>query len=753
VGLRLVSSGAQWATVTDGEGRFQFDGLVRGLYELTASAPGFGLRKTEVDLRRESAAVELRLEPATMVQEIRVTAGQVVGTPEQLSRLPGSAAVLDAATLAESRAFTTDEALRKIAGVFTRAEEGFGLRPNIGIRGLMPTRSSKVLLLEDGIPLSYAPYGDNASYYHPPIDRFESVEVVKGAGQILYGPMTVGGVVNYITPPAPEHPGGSIMLMGGNRDYLNGHARYGATLGRTGLLFDFMRKQGAGARENLRHGLSDANAKLLTTLTARQTLGARFNYYQEDSNITYSGLRQAEFDANPRGNPFRNDFFHINRYGASLTHSWAPHSRAMVNSSAYASVFLRDWWRQSSNSSQRPNDSADLLCAGMANLSTTCGNEGRLRSFYTWGVEPKVRLRHGLFGMQNEADFGVRFHSEDQVRLQKNGPLPTSRDGMLVEDNERTARAVSGFLQNRFVAGPWSFTPGLRWEHMRYHRTNFLAGAELGISGRKKLTHLIPGFGAAYSRGDRLTVFSGIHRGFAPPRVEDVINNNTGASIELDPELSWNFELGVRSRPARDMQLEATFFRMDFSNQIVPASVAGGVGAGLTNAGKTLHQGGEFSGKVALRDLLPSRHSVTLRSAYTWLPVAQYRGGRFSAVPGFGTVTITGNRLPYAPEHLLTSSVGYAHSSGVNAMIECAYTGFQYGDDLNVRGGTADGQRGALSGNAIWNASLNLPIESWRTTLFVTTKNLGDRLVIVDRSRGILPGLPRLVQVGLRYAF
>jgi Fe(3+) dicitrate transport protein len=113
--------------------------------------------------------------------------------------------------------------LRKVAGIQVRDEEGFALRPNISIRGLNPTRSSKVLLLEDGIPLTYAPYGDNASYYHPPIDRFESIEVLKGSGQILYGPVTVGGVINYVTPNPPQRPSGHLTLTGGNRDYFNGH--------------------------------------------------------------------------------------------------------------------------------------------------------------------------------------------------------------------------------------------------------------------------------------------------------------------------------------------------------------------------------------------------------------------------------------------------------------------------------------------------------------------------------------------------
>ena len=74
----------------------------------------------------------------------------IIGEPDDLARTAGSAQVLDADTLRASRVFTTSEALRKLPGVSVRDEEGFGLRPNIGIRGLNPTRSTKVLLLEDG---------------------------------------------------------------------------------------------------------------------------------------------------------------------------------------------------------------------------------------------------------------------------------------------------------------------------------------------------------------------------------------------------------------------------------------------------------------------------------------------------------------------------------------------------------------------------------------------------------------------------
>lgn len=749
VTLRNKASGQELTASKGSSGTYSFAEVRQGDYVLTAAANGFSPVRRDVRAGTDDLAIELQLHPATIASEVFVSAGQIVGTPFELQRTPGSVGLVSAAQLTQSRVFTTDEALRKVAGVNTRGEEGFGLRPNIGIRGLSPTRSTRVLLLEDGLPLSYAPYGDNASYYHPPIDRFQEIEVLKGAGQILYGPMTVGGVVNYITPSIPSRNSGSAAITGGTRDYLNGHLQYGFNWKRIGFLFDTSRKQGEGARDNNRHGLSDVNLKTLTTLTAKQSLGARFNYYKEDSQVTYSGLRQSEWDMfGPRYNPFLNDHFNGDRLGLSVNHTWALHDDFVVSTNAYGYQFERNWWRQSSNSGQRPNDSADLNCGGMANLFTTCGNEGRLRNYRTWGIEPKARAGHRWLGVRSESDFGFRYHDELQERTQQNGALPTSRTGLMVENNQRIARAASGFLQNRLILGRWSITPGVRIENVRFQRTNRL----LAVQGATALTQAIPGIGVAYGTS-RFTFFTGLHRGFAPPRVEDVVSNTTGASIELAAELSWNYEAGMRAYVNRDLSFEATFFRMDFQNQIVPASVAGGVGAVLTNGGQTMHEGVEFAGRYARRNLFGTRHGVWLQGAYTYLPVARFDGLRYSAIGGFNGVLITGNRLPYAPRNLLNASVGYTHASGVNALLEANYTDAQFGDDLNARIGTADGQRGLIGGNTVWNGTFNYPVERWHTTLFVTAKNVFDRVYIADRTRGLLPGSPRLLQVGFRFTF
>lgn len=675
---------------------------------------------------------------------------EVIGTREALASIPGSADVVDKKTLENSRVFTTSEALRKVPGVNVRDEEGLGLRPNIGIRGLNPTRSSKVLLLEDGIPLAFAPYGDNATYYHPPIDRFERIEVLKGSGQILYGPQTVGGVINYITPLPPARPGGSVALTGGNRDYFNGRFNYGGTWGGNGLLFDYVRKQGDGARDNTHSELNDANVKAVLGLGANQALTLRGNFYSEDSNVTYSGLTEAEYAANPRQNPFKNDFMNAKRYGASATHEFVFNDNVILTTNLYGSIFQRDWWRQSSNSGQRPNDSADAACGGMVNLNTTCGNEGRLRDYYTWGVEPRLHVNHNLFGVRSEADMGVRAHYETQERLQMNGNTPNSRTGSIVEDNERKNQAYSAFVQNRFLIESWTVTPGVRVESINYERTNRLANGGAGASGKTDLTQVIPGIGATYNPVKNATLFVGAHRGFAPPRTEDVVSN-TGGTVDLGAEKSWNYELGVRSQPRAGISAEATLFRMDFQNQIIPASVAGGAGAALTNAGETLHQGAELGLRLNSGEMMDSPHNVYLQAAYTYLPTAKFTGTRTSNITS--GVNVSGNRLPYAPENLLTATLGYAHASGFDARVEAVHVGEQFSDDLNTVTPTANGQRGQISGYTIWNAAVNYLVKPLNTTLFLTAKNLTDKTYIVDRTRGILPGSPRLVQAGFTYRF
>ncbi len=707
------------------------------------------------------------LSAAAELAEITITASR-----NRLTYANPNLQTVTARDLEESRVLTVNEALRKVPGVLAREEEGLGLRPNIGIRGLNPTRSSKVLLLEDGLPLTFAPYGDNASYFHPALERFERVEVLKNAGQIAFGPQTIGGIINYISAAPPEALQGRLSLRGGNLGLRAVDVELGDTIDATGTgwRLDAAHKHSFGSRANIELDAGDLGLKVEQEFGDSQTVSLRANAYRERSQVPYSGLTLAEYRDDPRANPFVNDSFDIDRRAFSLVHGARGAGGLTLRTAVYHTSLQRDWWRQSSNSRQRPNDAADPACGDMRNLLSTCGNEGRLRAYRTTGIDSRLQLQ-GVAGDIGEwtALVGLRHHREWQERRQVNGDTPRARsagsgiNAGLREDNRRNVQANSAFFELTLSRGATAITPGLRYEDIRYQREDLLQAGR----GRTALNALVPGVVLSHRANESLTLFASVHRGFAPPRVEDVIGN-TGHVVDLDPEYSWNREFGLRWQPAADsatagLQLEAALFEMDFDNQVIPASLAGGAGASLSNGGRTLHRGIEAlvdwrgAGRASAGNNRPSTLLAglqpRLRLAATWLRDAEFVGERY-ALGGNGSApqAIGGNRLPYAAPYLATLTLGGEWPNGLAVQLEGHYVGAMYSDDLNTVAISADGQRGRIGGHATWNLTVNYRA-SGELAWFAGVKNLADRLYVADLSRGIVAGPPRQLQAGFEYRF
>lgn len=656
----------------------------------------------------------------------------VIGGDENLTSIGGAGQILGKKELEDSHVFTVNEALRKVAGVHARDEEGFGLRPNIAMRGLNPTRSTKITLLEDGLALAYAPYGDNASYYHPMVDRYERIEVLKGASSLMFGPQTVGGVVNYITPAPRQAFGGYVQGVMGNRDYVNAKM----SIGGKGLNLDYGQKQGDGARENMTHKLDDLNIKYSTEMSERQLITLRTNLYKEDSLQTYSGLTQAEFENfGSSYNPFKNDRYQAQRTGLSLTHDFLINEQTNLITSVYYSKFDRDWWRQASNSQDGQCAALNSSrLAGVAIDPDSCHSiQGRLRSYETWGIEPRITVTHSL----GEFQAGARLHFEEQYRRQINGTSPTARSGTLAENNLRNTSAYSGFIANRFDIGKFTVTPIARYESIKAERNNLLTAQ----TGESNVYAFTPGLGATWNPTDTLTVFASLHKGFAPPRVEDLIGS-TGTVTDVSEEKSKNFELGFRIQPMKRVSVQGAYFRNAYDNLIAVGSIAGGNTP--LSQGKGLFEGIELAANADFSS------GVFGRLAYTWLPTAEQTEA-FRNVSTGEAVGSQGKRQAYAPKNTLTTAVGY-EMGAIKGELEAQYVGSQYSDFANTVTPTADGQKGEIAAYTVWNAALNYRLDKALST-FVTGKNLLDKTYVVDRTRGILVGMPRLIQIGVKYAF
>jgi Fe(3+) dicitrate transport protein len=655
----------------------------------------------------------------------------VIGGEANLTNLGGAGQILGKKELEDAHVFTVNEALRKVPGVNARDEEGFGLRPNIAMRGLNPSRSTKITLLEDGLALAYAPYGDNASYYHPMVDRYERIEVLKGASSLMFGPQTIGGVINYITPAPRQAFGGYVQGVLGNRDFNNEKI----TLGGGGLNLDFGLKEGSGSRDNTSHKLDDLNIKYSTQISNRQIITVRGNLYTEYSQQTYSGLTQAEFDNfGSSYNPFKNDYFEAKRTGLSLSHDFFIYDHTNLITSVYYSKFERDWWRQASTTTDTQCGFVTSRANGVAINPDACNSiQGRLRNYETWGIEPRITVTHSL----GEFQAGARIHFEEQNRKQINGTSPTARSGTLAENNLRNTSAYSGFIANRFDIEKFSITPIARYESIKAQRINELTG----VTGETSVYAFTPGIGATWNPNKNMTIFTSLHKGFAPPRVEDLVGS-TGTATDVEKENSKNFELGLRSQPMTGVSVQAAYFRNAYDNLIAVGSIAGG--SIPLSQGKALFEGLELAANIDFAN------GIFSRLALTWLPTAEQTEA-FSNVSTGAVVGSQGKRQAYSPENTVTAAVGYGFDA-FKFEIEAQYIGSQFSDFANTVSPDTTGQLGEIAAYTVWNASINYQYDK-ALSGFITGKNLMDKTYIVDRTRGILVGMPLLMQVGMKYAF
>lgn len=278
---------------------------------MTAALAWGGLSPAAAQEPARATERPLAIAEATLVQDLIVT-----GSKEAAEAVGGSAVYLDQEALETFSYSDVNRTLRHVPGVYLQEEEGFGLRPNIGIRGSGSDRNSRIVVMEDGVLIAPAPYAAPAAYYFPRIARMSGVEVVKGPAAIKYGPLTTGGAIHLFSTPIPEtngRLGGAGELLGGEYGSLRAHAAIGGWLPAGGAL------QFGGLVEGLRESSDgfkrlDSGGKtgfeiddLVVKLAVRTTEGAampqsvqlKYQRYDETSDETYLGLTLADFQADP----------------------------------------------------------------------------------------------------------------------------------------------------------------------------------------------------------------------------------------------------------------------------------------------------------------------------------------------------------------------------------------------------------------------------------------------------------------------
>ena len=709
-------------------------------------------------------------------QEERISALPAVNLtatlPTRLEAVPGSSTVVTERQLPAERPYSIREALQGVPGLHVVGEDAFGLNLNIGIRGLDPRRTSRTLLLEDGMPIHLAPYSDPSAHYATPLERIQRIEVIKGSGQIVHGPQTVGGVINFVTREVPTRFAASGELTVGNRRFGRVAASVGSGSERGGWRVEAAQRQGRGSREGHDHRLRDVAVKGRVQLGASQSLGIKLGHTTEDSSFGEAGIDQARFDADPTVNPFRNDVFELRRSAVQVVHRAELTPAAQLSTQVYWSRTERASYRQldaisedgeletlrrrvgPSGTPNIPGCPADIdftVPNGFEQFAGVCGNNQRPRSYQLRGIEPRLSLRFDGFGWRHELIAGVRVHDEDIRRRRFNGATPTAREGspgsLLRDDFQIRTRAVAAYVQNTVIGGNWSITPGVRYES--YQQTNGVTRLDFApfvASVTQRNRELLPGLGLTYFGLPGTTVFAGVHRGIAPPRPDVNLTPADPDYRRVDPELSTNLELGLRSSGGRGLAWEATLFRIDFENQIVPGAAVGSPQT-YANAGKTLNQGLELAGRADF-----GRRAGLADNPYLGLSLTHLGTARFDSDLDSDGTNVRGKRLPYAPKQLFSLSAGYESAAGWDVRIGLTRVSSQYTDAVNTVAASADGQSGVIPAYTLVNASVNLRLRPHGLTVYLAATNLGDKRYLVGRVNGAQVGAPRQIQAGLRWA-
>ena len=626
----------------------------------------------------------------------------IIGTREAAQTMPGGAHLIDAEQLARFAYADVQRAMRQVPGVSLQVEDGYGLRPNIGIRGVATERSARITLLEDGVLIAPAPYSAPSAYYFPTPGRMAALEVLKGPAAITEGPYTIGGALNMLSTPIPVERGGRVLAEAGEHASNRLHATYGGRLeSGLALLLETHQWVSDGFQSLDRGGDTGLDVRDYTLKLAldrgQHRLSLKWQKADQESNQSYLGLTDADFQASPARRYglsaldgietdheqliLRHEYdssalqFGVTVYRNEHARNWFKTEGMDLDGSVDAQSQSRVSWASIVQSVNRGSGVGDWSAAALqgvldGRVDTPPGSlqlRSNNRQYVSQGAQLDVVLKRDIGAAAHTLRVGLRYHEDEEDRLQRNSAY-SQRNGRLVLDDLgllgnagnriQEASAVALFVQDTIEFGALTLTPGLRFEDIDQGRTRYetragrtadpasRAASNLRGTRANDTRVLLPGLGALYRISDATALVAGIHKGFTAP---------TNAP-DVDAEEALNYELGVRFDNGR-MRFEAIGFLSDYDNLL---------GVCTSSSGVDCEAGDAFNGDAAtVRGIelmaagnlapLDAGYGIPLEVAYTWLK------GEFDAdiadTDFFGSVS-AGDPLPYLAPRQFNAMLG-----------------------------------------------------------------------------------------------
>ena len=782
-------NGNQSGGSTDINGKILLDNIGTGKYSINISYIGYENYKQNIiiDSTQKYEIICYLITESILIPQLQI----ISNFNEFYNSLTGSANILGYRKIKDVSPIGTQEILEHIPGVHAFSDDGIGnSRISIGIRGLNPRRSSRVLILEDGIPIQPALYVYPNMYYNPPIERIDGIQVIKGSGTVKFGPQTMGGIVNYYTSRPSNVLNSNFKLTIGNNGYnslfteLDG---FGSRKRRNTI--QILAKKGDGYRDN--NGFEQLNGTFKSTInfSKNKNIYIKLGSNYENSNATYTGLTDYSYDLDPNFNPKDDDNFKIYRYSLDLIETQKINDNTVRTRKFFGSIFDRKWWRETDILVSESNPTEEIEDCKFYNynyindiirIGNGRTNFGILREFYVLGLEQSYNLKHQFFNNPSKSEYGFRFYWERFLDNKKIGNAPDARDGIThwIDKNENEiaeegeyvdingngvmdladnktctidesipgqshnyeTTAFSGFISNQIKQNSITINSGVRFELFEQERIDLLNGATY----LDKTTFVLLPSISFIKHFDSFNLFGGIHRGFTSPSsgALKVTNFALNSGLDLKAEKSWNKEIGIRTKNLFQIaDIDFSFFHVDIEDL-----VAAGRGTAFKNLGKVESMGTELSMKLEFKSypFLP-----ILNITHTYLKT-KIKSGLLDKYYFMGTgdpldlsIASNGepNSLPYSPENTLLFGLEKMYFENLYLRIDYKYVGKAYTDFHNITKNDVDkiyslssglGIMGPLDSYSTINTSISYNISSKIKLTFIA-KNLLDEVFIGSR--------------------
>lgn len=620
--------------------------------------------------------------------EHQLSAVTIIGSEEQAKQIAGSAHVIDSEELAKFEYTDIQKILAGVPGVSFRNEEGYGLRPNISIRGTRDDRSGKITLMEDGVLIAPAPYSASSAYYFPTASRISGAEVMKGSSAIKNGPYTVGGALNLLSTPIPETFGGKANLEYGSDNMARAYANVGDSKQNYGWMIEGQKHQADGfdtiqnADDETGFEKDDLMAKFRVnsdrSADVYHQVDLKVQYSTELSDQTYVGLTEADFkkDAHSRYGLTQQDEMDNEHKEITLSHL-VEFGSTQITTTGYYMEFERDWFKVDKIGGDGINNVIDCANTGNCGSNITTQTDAiavlhgkqaaeikikhNNRAYESKGIQTRIAHQLSAGDVDHNIEFGARYHEDQEDRSQPKETWQQDANGNLTyaatgtPDTRLTkATAWSAYIADDIQFGNWVVSPGVRHESYEIKR-------EGSSTKETKQNVTLFGLGTSYEINEQVIVFAGMHEGHSP-------SPNDGKS---DPEEALNTELGLRYTH-QGLYAETTAFYSDYSNLLGSCTASGGAGdcsvGDASNAGEATVQGLELL--VNYDHKLNQAISLPVGITYT------YTDAKFDTTfedDGVWGDVKKGDKLPNLADQQLQIRLGLAHASGFSTDMNVNY--------------------------------------------------------------------------------